>query len=107
MKSSFDASSAIAADECGLHPLVQRDVSRVLRHYDDINDHLGDEFWEDLTSIINQAAAAPQRFHFETRNLRRANLKRFPYHFLFREIAGGIRITAVRHHNQHPERSLK
>jgi hypothetical protein len=34
-------------------------------------------------------------------------LKRFPYHFLFREISGGIRITVVRHHRQHPARGLE
>ncbi len=26
------------------HPAVQRDVSSILRHYDGINDRLGDEF---------------------------------------------------------------
>ena len=86
------------------HPAVQRDVSRILRHYDDINDRLGDEFWEELSSFIAKAAANPHRFHFETPGRRRVNLKRFPYHFLFREIAGGIRVTVVRHHKQHPER---
>ena len=86
------------------HPAVQRDVSGILRHYDDINDRLGDEFWEELNSFISQAAANPEHFHFEARNRRRVNLRRFPYHFLFREIPGGIRITVVRHHRQHPER---
>ena len=75
------------------HPAVQGDVSRILRHYDGINDHLGDEFWEELNSFINQAAAKPQRFHFEARGRRRVNLKRFPYHFLFREIPVGIRLA--------------
>ena len=89
------------------HPAVQRDVSRILRHYDGINDRLGDEFWEELNSFINQAAANPQRFHFEARDRRRVNLRRFPYHFLFREIPGGIRITVVRHHKQHPELGLE
>ena len=89
------------------HPAVQRDVSRSLRHYDGINDRLGDEFWEELNSFINQAAANPQRFHFEERDRRRVNLRRFPYHFLFREIPSGIRITVVRHHKQHPEHGLK
>ncbi len=89
------------------HPAVQRDVSRILCHYDGINDRLGDEFWEELNSSINHASAHPQRFHFETRNRRRVNLRRFPYHFLFREISGGIRITVVRHHRQHPERGLQ
>ena len=89
------------------HPAVQRDVAKILRHYDSINDHLGDEFWDELNALIEFAAANPQRFHFERPNRRRANLKRFPYHFLFRETAGGIRIIVVRHHKQHPQHGLK
>ena len=89
------------------HPDVQRDVSRILRHYDGINDRLGDEFWEELNSFINIARTSPQRFHFEARDRRRVNLRRFPYHFLFREIPGGIRITVVRHHKQQPEHGLE
>lgn len=89
------------------HPAVQRDVSSILSHSDGINDRLGDEFWEELNSFINQASANSQRFHFEERDRRRVNLRRFPYHFPFREISGGIRITVVRHHKQHPERGLE
>lgn len=89
------------------YPAVQRDVSSILRHYDGINDRLGDEFWEELNSFISQAAAHPRRFHFERRDRRRVNWRRFPYHFLLREIPGGIRITVVRHHKQHPDRGIK
>jgi plasmid stabilization system protein ParE len=89
------------------HPAVQYDVSRILRHYDSINDRLGDEFWLELNSFIQQAAAKPQRFHLENRDRRRVNLKRFPYHFLFREVPLGIRITVIRHDKQHPEHGLK
>ena len=89
------------------HPAVQGDVSRILRHYDSINRRLGDGFWEELNSFIQRAAANPQRFHFEARDRRRVNLSRFPYHFLFRETTDGIRITVVRHHEQHPEHGLK
>ena len=89
------------------HPAVQQDVSNILRHYDGINDRLGDEFWEELNWFINQAAANPKRFHFETHDRRRVNLRRFPYHFLFREIPDGIRITVVRHHRQHPQRATE
>ena len=89
------------------HPLVQRDVSRILRHYDGINDRLGDEFWNELNSIINVAADHPHRFHLQSSNRRRVNLRRFPYHFLFTEIPGGIRITVVRHHKQHPQHGLQ
>ena len=81
------------------HPDVQKDVSRILRHYDKIDPRLGDEFWAELNSFIAKA----WRFHFESPGRRRANLHRFPYHFLFREVAGGIRITVVRGHKQHPQ----
>jgi plasmid stabilization system protein ParE len=89
------------------HPDVQRDVSSILRHYDGINDKLGDEFWEELNAFIKKASANPQAFHFEASTRRRVNLRRFPYHFLFREIPDGIRITAVRHHKQHPKHGLE
>jgi hypothetical protein len=88
------------------HPAVQSDVSKILRYYDGINPRLGDEFWSELSLFIAQAAAKPQRFHFDADGRRRVNLKRFPYHFLFREIGGGIRITVVRLHQQHPDRGV-
>jgi plasmid stabilization system protein ParE len=84
------------------HPLVQKDVSRILRYYDTINSKLGDEFWAELNALIRLAASEPKRFHFEIFNRRRANLSRFPYHFLFREIQGGIRVTVVRHNKRRP-----
>jgi plasmid stabilization system protein ParE len=85
------------------HPDVQRDVSRILHYYDRINSRLGDEFWAELNVFIQKAAVHPERFHFESPGRRRVNLHRFPYHFLFREIAGDIRITVVRHNRQHPQ----
>ena len=47
------------------HPLVQGDVSRILRHYDKINYKLGEDFWEELCLFVRLAAENPQRFHFE------------------------------------------
>ena len=44
------------------HPAVQRDVSRILRHYDAINDRLGDEFWEELNSSIKRICEKQRSF---------------------------------------------
>jgi hypothetical protein len=33
----------------------------------------------------------------------RANLKRFPYHFIYREVPDGIRVTLLCHHRRDPE----
>lgn len=91
----------------GYHAAVQRDVNRALSHYDAVSRSLGDEFWNELQSTIQAAAAKPLRFHPYLRDLRRANLKRFPYHFLYRVLPDRIRITAVRHHRQSPRRSIR
>ena len=84
------------------HPLVQREVSKILRHYDRISKPLGDAFWAELTRLIELVSAKPERFHFADRGLRRANLRRFPYHLLFREKVDGIRVIVLRHNKRHP-----
>ena len=91
----------------GYHPAVQQDVNRALRRYDRLSGRLGDEFWHELTACIEAAAARPLRFHPHVRDLRRANLKRFPYRFLFRILPDRIRVMAVRHHKQSPQFALQ
>ncbi len=89
------------------HPAVQRDVNGILRYYDDISPRLGDELWTELMSCIEAASQNPERFHFADRGLRRVNLQRFPYHFLFRMLPGKIRVTVVRHNKRHPDYGIK
>jgi Plasmid stabilisation system protein. len=85
------------------HPSAQKDVNRILKHYDGKSKKLGDEFWEELTSFINATAQNPGRSHLVQLGLRRVNLRRFPYHFLFRLFPDKIRITVIRHHKRHPK----
>ncbi|MCO5052274.1 MAG: type II toxin-antitoxin system RelE/ParE family toxin [Verrucomicrobiae bacterium] len=88
------------------HPAVEQDVAEVLNYYDGVSPVLGDEFKKELRHFIKFAAANPGRFHLVSSQFRRANLRRFPYHFLYREIPDGIRITLVRHHKRHPDHGL-
>ena len=88
------------------HPAVQKDVSAILRHYESISSSLADEFWGELQARIEAAARNPEHFHFGAAGRRRVNLRKFPYHFLFRVFADGIRITVVRHHNRAPRLGL-
>ena len=90
----------------GYHSAVQKDLNRILRRYDKESERLGNEFWDELNKYIEAAAANPLRFHPSVRDLRRANLKRFPYHFLYRILPDRIRIIAVRHHKQNPRFGL-
>ena len=85
------------------HPTVQLDVNRILRHYDQISYQLGDAFWEELMTLIETADRSPRRFHSVDKGRRRVNLRRFPYHFLYRITNDGIRIVVVRHHSRDPQ----
>lgn len=89
------------------HPAVEQDVAEALRRYDEISPILGDEFKKELRHFIRLAAANSGRFHPVSSKFVRANLKRFPYHFLYREIPDGIHITLVRHHRRHPDYGLE
>lgn len=89
------------------HPLVQRDVNRILRRYDPISPRLGDEFWAELNRILHIVGTRPERFHFGIGELRRANLSRFPYHVLYRVKENSLRILVVRHNRRHPQHGLR
>jgi plasmid stabilization system protein ParE len=84
------------------HPSVQRDVNGILEYYNSVSARLADEFWEELMSRIEAARKNPEHFHLSDLSLRRANLQKFPYHFLFRIVPGKIRVIVVRHNRRHP-----
>jgi plasmid stabilization system protein ParE len=88
--------------EVKYHPLVRHDVLEAARKYHDISPRLAEEFDEELKATIARAADHPLRFHPADRGFRRANLKRFPYHFLYDAQPNFIRIMIVRHHKRHP-----
>ena len=85
------------------HPAVEQDVAKAFQRYDVVSQKLGEEFKAELQRTIALAANHPGRFHSIKSGFRRANLKRFPYHFLYREISGGIRVTLLRHHRRNPK----
>ena len=51
---------------------------------------------------MNQAAERPESFPIRERDIRRVNLQRFAYHFLFRIVGDVVRILVVRHHGRRP-----
>jgi len=89
------------------HPSVRQDVAEAMRRYKAVSEKLAGDFEAELRRLIAMAAAAPNRFHSLKPGFHRANLKRFPYHFIYREIPEGIRVTLVRHHRRHPETGME
>ena len=55
-----------------------------MRYYERVaTRQLADEFYAELRCYMQQAAERPESFAIRERDLRRVDLQRFPYHFLF------------------------
>jgi plasmid stabilization system protein ParE len=90
------------------HRQVASDISRIMDYYTDVaRQELADEFYEELRSFFQKAAESPEAYAVQEFDLRRANLKRFPYHFLFRIVGERVRILVVRHHSRRPSLALR
>lgn len=88
------------------HPLARREILVVLEDYHKIKPLLSLECERDLRDIVAAAAENPNRFHTVDRNLKRANLKRFPYHILYDVSGETLRILVFRHNKRHPKFGL-
>lgn len=86
-----------------LHPKVYSDIDKIMDYYEQVATlQLANEFYAELRSLMAEAAAKPEYFSMRRGDIRRANLHRFPYHFLFRIIEDVVRVLVVRHHSRHP-----
>ncbi len=86
-----------------LHPKVSSDVRAIMKYDRSAAGlALADEFYRELRQLILRAAERPGSFATREHGLRRANLPRFPYHFLFRIVGEAVRALGVRHHRKRP-----
>jgi Plasmid stabilisation system protein. len=89
------------------HPSVRQDVTEATQRYNAVSQKLADDLKAELRRVIAMASANPNRFHRLKAGFHRANLKRFPYHFIYRETGKGIRVILVRHHRRHPDSGME
>lgn len=89
------------------HRQVATDISRIMDYYEDVaGAKLADEFYSELRTFFKKAADSPEAYDIREHDLRRVNLERFPYHFLFRIVRDRVRILVVRHHRRRPSLGL-
>ena len=86
---------------------IQGEIREILDHYEAISGRVGDDFWVELTEAFDCAPRLPERHHFDSSGRRRSNLKRFPYHFLFRTSDAQIKVTVVRHNSRQPTYGIR
>ena len=84
------------------HPEAQRELKEAGRFYHEQPPGLADEFFDEVDAFIGKIISNPQRYTIRTADVRRANLKRFPYHLNYLLHGGAIAVVAVSHHRQRP-----
>jgi toxin ParE1/3/4 len=86
-----------------LHPKVYSDIENIMAYYEEVaTADLANEFYAELRHFMAAAASRPESFVIRESDIRRVNLHRFPYHFLFRIVDDVVRVLVVRHHSRHP-----
>ena len=91
-----------------LHPKVSSDVQAITAYYLEVaGPELAEEFYRELRHLIIRAAERPNSFAIREDGLHRANLPRFPYHFLFRVAGDAVRVLVVRHHRRRPSFGIR
>ena len=91
-----------------LHPKVYSDIDQIMAYYEKIAaPNLANEFYAELRHFMKAAAARPHSFAIRQHDVRRVNLGRFPYHFLFRVVDDEVRILVVRHHSRSPSLGIR
>ena len=91
-----------------VHPKVRFEVHAIMKYYERVaTPELADDFYSELRRFMLKAVERPEAFSIRERDLRRVNLHRFPYHFLFRIVGDAARILVVRHHRRHPSAGIR
>ena len=89
------------------HRQIASDISRIMDYYENVaGTKLANEFYSELRFFFQKASESPEAYEIHEHNLRRVNLERFPYHFLFRIVGDRVRVLVVRHHRRRPSLGL-
>lgn len=89
------------------HPIAAKEARGIEDSYARISEDLAGRFWVELNEAIDEVFNRPEQQHFDPSGYRRRNLKKFPYHILFEERIGCIRIMVIRHHNRNPSFGMR
>lgn len=90
------------------HPKIQEEVLEVIEYYESQGGKkLGDAFFDEFLSFVHLVSVRPMRYPPGAHDLRRVNLKKFPYNFLYRIEAGVVKITVLRHNRRRPKFGLR
>jgi hypothetical protein len=99
-------SSSIEDGDEKLPPFLGKQKSKLLQLRDSLLDLMTGVSRDTLRSPALETNAAKKRGARQLGTLR-VNLRRFPYHFLFRIVGDSVRILVVRHDRRHPSFGIR
>jgi plasmid stabilization system protein ParE len=90
---------------------VQDDLRAAIEYYSETaGSEIAIDFYEEFRRHAELAASSPRAYAIymaDPDSIRRVNFRRFPYHFLYRQVdATTIRILVVCHDHRHPSYGL-
>ena len=83
-------------------PQAELDVSDATAWYEERRAGLGDEFLDELDSVLRRVIKSPSQFPKIKSNIRRALLRRFPYAVYFGVTRESVEVIAFLHQHQDP-----
>jgi hypothetical protein len=87
---------------------VYSDIETIMEYYERVaSEELADAFYLELRSYMVAASTRPESYAIRYRDIRRVNLERFPYHFLFRVVEDTVRVLVRCHHSKHPDFGIR
>ena len=89
------------------HPKLADDIRDAAMHYAEISERVFSSFWSELDAVIESIERNPRSHHYDSCGLRRANMKRFPYHLLYEVNDDTILMVVFRHDRRHPSIGTK
>jgi plasmid stabilization system protein ParE len=85
------------------HPKLAEDIRDAAMHYAEISERVLSSFWNELEAAVAAIEKNPRSHHYDSCGLRRANLRRFPYHMLYDIEDDTLCILVFRHDRRHPD----
>ena len=78
------------------HRLAVKDVQKIAHIHAEISEKVPELFWADLESALEMIRKHPRQ-HPDPNfpKMRRRNLKKFPFHIIFEEHVGFVRVMAL------------
>lgn len=80
-----------------------RDVAEAQAWYSERGTRLDLDLRDELDQVIERMRQHPAGFPLIRRNIRRANLRRFPYGVFYIEKVDHLLVIGVVHHARHPD----